>query len=357
MLRWAFEDAVGVFLGEEDRDEFNMVFTWLRQKAVGNARMADKGISSLRECLVKVYREEEEQKIQEEERRAEENKLDDNPTKLMLLMNKEPDYADWSGISGLIYDARDTIWELTLGWRWPQGVQGPESMTVFHIAASKRDRQAEEQPDRRKDCLLWLFFAAIKRNFNFSQLSARGQTFLHLAVTYSNMAMLQALKEAEAQVYEHHPETPRHFFPNWSMPNYNGITPLGHWVCTNQSTAKSQESRDIYNFLAYRLVDQHWSWDQIQRHETQQWNRGQALWEAKQQSGGKAKHVPYMKHSGVGAKSPQKRRRVDVGAPRGSSSSASASKAYPAPSPFDVREPTGKGKGSDKSGSQWQWRR
>ena len=235
-------------------------------------------------------------------------------------------------------------------------------MTALHLAANKQDKEKDSHPDRRKDCLLSVFVAAIRRGYNFSQLTKTGQTLLHLAVTYANYDMFEALQEAEDHVYQHYPDTPNCWFPNWPMVNTHGVTPLGHWVITKQKTAKAKEQQWLYDFLADRLVDQGWSRAEIQRHEAQQWELGRTLEANKAQSGGKAKHVPFMKHSAPRAKSPQKRRRLDVGAPRGGSSSTSAPSAR---SPFDpefqprsvgkdgwVRK--GDGKRGGKSGHQWQ---
>ena len=95
-------------MGEEDKEEFQLVLGWLRGKSTGDEK------ASLREVLVQAFRVEEQERIEAEEQQAEEEKVEENPTRLMVWFNQSPKFANWEAINSMVFDLTNTSWMLSL---------------------------------------------------------------------------------------------------------------------------------------------------------------------------------------------------------------------------------------------------
>ena len=186
--RFAYKETAELFLGESSKEEMREVMLWLRDKAIGGPTK----YSSLREVLVAKFREEQDRQFDAEAQAAHET--EDNPTPLMKAFNANPQYADWAKVEDILKDVDDESWKPTLDWTWPDGIGGPAGYTCLHIAASKKDRDADDFPDRPYNCYRIIFQEAIVRGFDFKRHLRTGLTLLNLAVTYDNLAMLKALQ-------------------------------------------------------------------------------------------------------------------------------------------------------------------
>ena len=323
------------------------MFEWLRDRAVH-----PDNTTSLREVLVKAFREQEDiLRAQEEEEARQHEK---NPTRLMLMLNSHPTHVDFRPVAELVFDQRDWSWMNTLDWVWPAEFKGPAGMTCFHIAANKIDTNRISLPTQRFDVLKWMFIVAIQRGFQFARLTNTGSTLLHLIVTYANHDMILALRAAEDHVFEHHPEIPHDFYPNWAVQDGNGRTPLQHFIASRGHTAKSEESQNMFDFLKARLKEAGWHEEEITKHENEQVEKQQAM-PAKD----RVKPGARMKHLANRPKSPFKRRRVDDGAARtlstiGAARAPAAGCRAPASSPFDRQERRSEPTWSNASEGWWQ---
>ena len=363
--RCAYEDSCKPFMDGEDQEEMRVFFKWMRERCQSE-KDVDPQSKSLRDMLNERFRVEREAAMREEEEEAIENDKLGNPTPLMrALFTGTLEKADWQEVDNILRDRDDEAqWKATLAWRWPGNVPGPKGYSALLMSPAKIAADDAEHPERKRECLEELYIQGIRRSGVINEARRDGMTIMHMAISWSNMLCLEALRSAELYVLNHFPEVDAVYLPNWAIKDSHGKTPLGHWLISRGKEARSEAQWNQYRFLKERLRDADWTEEEIRDHEISQQRLGEALHEEKRASGAKdRKGTQLRKHPAGRSRSAGKRRRLDL-APRGSAGASGSSAPSPprrprssTPTPEPARHPAaddrhignrGQGKGSQQ---------
>ena len=280
--RGVYEDRLWPFLGPDGRDDFESVLRWLRP-AVKQGGHQGRSLRDFLDTLQQDRRQEEAAQEEEEAQGAA------NPTPLMNALNYNPKYANWEQVVGILDEDQD--WEATLGWTWPATVPGPVGYSALHIAASKKDAQEEEEPGRRSAALQRMMAACIRRGVCINVCLERGNSMMHLAISYSNVVFLRALHSAELEVERDSRGVPEDYYPNWGIKDATGKTLLGLMVLKHGRSPPKWDNLQLLNFFRDRMDEAGWDEHRIARHERQQVEWGHTLNEVRREKAARARQA------------------------------------------------------------------
>ena len=272
LLRTIYNEEIRPRLHPGQQSEMKQMLEWLA------TAVADNTIGmTLRETLHDNYRRTADQDSDNEED-ADEDSSKPNPTPLMLALNPlnfTPGCANWPLVERIL-DNED--WESTLAWTWPYNLQGPSGYSAIHLAANKQDKAAKDAEQKQFGtplqirCLERIFAGAIKQGCINYKFGVAGGTILHMAVASSNLAVLNALKEAsDTLVGTLGAQLADDWHPDWTTLNNDGLSPLGFFIFKYALHEPGQHLRElstkILDVLREGLRSVGWSGEEIQSHE------------------------------------------------------------------------------------------
>ena len=282
--RSIYEKSLRDYLPHKSWEEdFETLFEWLNGVARGVQAQAlpeffQRDIQIEEERRAEEEEERPEEEEEEEERFGQQREAEDQPTLLMSALNQVPsNTADWNVVDQVLQGA-DSNWQRKLRWVWPADARGPAGYPTLLLTANKYGGG-----DLRKTCLVAIFAEAIRQGIFNVRGPSKGKGLLHTAVNQTNRVVLEAMKLAEdvilRQLEEERFFLPAAHFPDWSLLDDQGLTPMGIQVIANHGGTKapSQEARLIMIFLEDRLADLGWAPADIARHKDHQRRRGQEL--------------------------------------------------------------------------------